>query len=113
IVTLRPSISFALCLRMSSFAKVLHTLGSRAQGLHMTFNTHVHACHSGRASRAVPGAREPESSKPRASCYTRAVVYWVPARARPAEPGSLGRDDSQMRLPLGSSPRARFLRDML
>jgi hypothetical protein len=30
---------------------------------------------------------------------TPAVVYWVPARARPPEAGSLGRDDSQLRLP--------------
>ena len=26
--------------------------------------------------------------------FTPAVDYWVPARASPAEPGSLGRDDS-------------------
>jgi hypothetical protein len=30
---------------------------------------------------------------------TPAVVYWVPAGARPLEAGSLGRDDSQLRLP--------------
>jgi hypothetical protein len=27
-------------------------------------------------------------------CLTPAVDYWVPARASPVEPGSLGRDDS-------------------
>jgi hypothetical protein len=29
--------------------------------------------------------------------FTPAVDYWVPARARPVEPGALGRDDSHMR----------------
>jgi hypothetical protein len=45
----------------------------------------------------LPGERELESSKLCVSCYTQGVVYWVPARARPAEPGSLGRDDIHMR----------------
>ena len=32
-----------------------------------------------------------------AAAFTPAVDYWVPARARPVEPGALGRDDSHMR----------------
>src|ERR1700738_2035623 len=51
-------------------------------------------CHSGRASRASPGKREPESSNQNSLCLTPAVDYWVPARASPVEPGSLGRGAS-------------------
>src|SRR5262249_36242527 len=47
-------------------------------------------CHSGRARRASPGEREPESSKHGGAFIRRGRGYWVPARASPAQPGSLG-----------------------
>src|SRR5262249_38321206 len=42
-------------------------------------------------------ASDPSARCCRGSCKQGAVHIWVPARARPAEPGSLGRDDSHMR----------------
>jgi hypothetical protein len=46
---------------------------------------------------ANPGLAPGESRNPvinAVRAFTSAVVYWVPARARPAQPGSLGRDDT-------------------
>jgi len=59
--------------------------------------------HNAKASSAVIPAERPglcpgsESRNPvlrTGSMITSAWGYWVPARASPAEPGSLGRDDS-------------------
>ena len=42
-----------------------------------------------------PGEREPESVINAARVLQAAMDYWVPARARPREAASLGRDDSR------------------
>ena len=57
---------------------------------------HVMAQHPCLSFRPTPGHDPGESRNPvtKAMCaFTRVVDYWVPARASPVEPGSLGRDD--------------------
>jgi hypothetical protein len=44
-----------------------------------------------------PASEEPESSIPPHFDYAATSDYWIPARASPAQPGSLGRDDRHMR----------------
>jgi hypothetical protein len=43
------------------------------------------------------GAVHPNSKRRRA-CNTKSVVYWVPALARRAKPGLLGRNDTHWRV---------------
>src|SRR5262249_14961082 len=57
----------------------------------------THACHSGRASRLRPASESRNPVNNVIAAFTQSVVYWVPASACPVEPGSLGRDDSNMR----------------
>src|SRR5437588_13088510 len=56
--------------------------------------------------RPVSESRNPVIEAARA--FTPAVDYWVPARASPVEPGSLGRDDSPYAIAL---PLPRRFRD--
>src|ERR1700730_9400658 len=72
--------------------------------------------HSGRASRASTGEREPESSNQSGSRIHAGRELLGPGRASPVEPGSLGRDDSPYAIalpPLGGGitpqdPSRRF-----
>src|SRR5205809_1025404 len=58
-------------------------------------------CHSGQASRPCPASESRNPVIRAVRAFTPAVDYWVPARARPVEPGSLGRDDSPYAITLG------------
>jgi hypothetical protein len=71
------------------------------------------ACHSGRASRGFRPASESRNPVFKAvRAFTPAVDYWVPARASPVEPGSLGRDDNPYAIALPFQGGGMDVRDI-